>query len=550
MYLLRRVYLLLLALIPISLMAQQSTEQDIIRGYCESMRQNVSVEINGTAIAMQQIIVEYYERRNFEPGWQEQQDIEHLLQLIDESTLDGLLPEDYHESLLLRYKNIISDYDQVPPQLNAEYDLLLSDALLRLIYHMIFGKVDPVRLDQNWNIYIEVDNIDPPELMEKLLSAPSLYDIISRYHITDTLYLKLRNFLAYYRDIAASGGWSKVDTGPTIKPGMHDRRVTQVRSRLLATEDISDTIVTDSTLYDKSLENGIKRFQYRHGLEQDGLIGKGTIETLNIPVENKINQIRVNLERLRWILDESAPDYILVNIARFRANYVQDNKVVWHGRVQVGKTYRQTPIFEAFLKYMEVNPTWTVPPTILRKDVLPAIKKDIGYLKKKNMKVITHSGKIIDPGSIDWSQYPAKNFPYAIRQDPGPTNALGRIKFIFPNKHFVFLHDTPSKGLFGRTERTFSSGCIRVENPFDLAEELLHDQDDWNREKIDSVLESKKTKVIYMKKELPVYLLYFTAFPDFEMDDTMHFRKDIYERDSKLLNQLDSKFQLLQKHVK
>ncbi len=548
MYTFRILYFFTLLLIPLILCSQEVSEDEIIRTYCENMRQNIEVEISGTSIAMHNIISEYYEQRNFSPAWNQQQDISDLLQLIDESRLEGLIPEDYHKSALLRYQNIIESFENVPPKLKAEFDLILTDALLRLVYHMIFGKVDPVHLDPNWNIYIEVNDINPPVLLEKLLSAPSLYNFVDQHRTKDLLYLKLRKFLAYYRDIAASGGWPQINAGPTIKPGMRDERVTQIRTRLLATADVQDTIVIDSTLYDKFLEKGIKRFQYRHGLEEDGLIGKGTIATLNIPVEDKIKQIRVNLERLRWILDVASPDYILVNIARFRANFVLNNKLIWHGRVQVGKPYRQTPIFEAYLKYMVVNPTWTVPPTILKRDVIPAIKRDPGYLQKKNMKVITHSGKTVDPGTINWSQYPAKNFPFAIRQDPGPTNALGRIKFIFPNKHFVFLHDTPSKGLFSRTERTFSSGCIRVENPFDLAEELLHDQNDWNRQKIDELVKSKKTKTIYIKKQLPVYLLYFTAFPDIEREDTIHFRKDVYERNIKVLSQLDAGFKFLQKH--
>lgn len=548
MYIYRKLYFFTLFSIPLILLSQEVSEEEIIRTYCENMRQKLEVEISGTSIAMHDIIAEYYERRNFSPAWNQQQDISDLLQLIDESKLEGLIPEDYHKSALLRYQNVIESFDKVPPKLKAEFDLILTDALLRLVYHMIFGKVDPVRLDPNWNIYIEVNDIDPPVLMKNILSAASLYTFIDQHRTKDLLYLKLQKFLAYYRDIAASGGWLQINDGPTIKPGMHDERITQIRARLLATADIQDTIVTDSTLYNELLEKGIQRFQYRHGLEEDGLIGKGTIATLNIPVEDKIDQIRVNLERLRWILDVASPDYILINIARFRANYVLNNKLIWYGRVQVGKPYRQTPIFEAYLKYMVVNPTWTVPPTILKKDVIPAIKRDPGYLQKKNMKVITHSGKIVDPGSINWSQYPAKNFPYAIRQDPGPANALGRIKFIFPNKHFVFLHDTPSKGLFGRTERTFSSGCIRVENPFDLAEELLRDQDNWNRKKIDELVKSKKTKTIYMKDQLPVYMLYFTAFPDIEMEDTMHFRKDVYDRDNRVLSQLDAGFKFLQKH--
>jgi murein L,D-transpeptidase YcbB/YkuD len=514
------------------------------------MRQNLEVDISGTSIAMYNIIAEYYEHRNFSPAWNQQQDISDLLQLIDESKLEGLIPEDYHKSALLRYQNVIESFDNVPPKLKAEFDLILTDALLRLVYHMVFGKVDPVRLDPNWNIYIEVNDIDPPALVDKIISAPSLYKYIDSHRTKARLYTELTKHLARYRDIAASGGWPQISEGPVIKPGMQNQRIVQIRSRLLVTADLKDTTITDSTLYNENLERSIRRFQYRHGLEEDGIIGKGTLATLNIPVEDKIDQIRVNLERLRWILDEGSDEFILVNIAGFRVNLASEYNLIWHGRAQVGKLYRQTPIFKAPLKYLVINPTWTVPPTILAKDVIPAIKRDQSYLQKKNMKIISRSGKIVDPGSIDWSQYPAKNFPYSIRQDPGPTNALGRIKFIFPNKHFVFLHDTPSKALFNRTERTFSSGCIRVEDPFEFALQLLRNQDDWNREKIDEILKSKKTKTIYLKEQIPVYLLYFTAFPDIGREDIIHFRKDIYKRDNKVLTNLNSGFRFFQKHKK
>jgi murein L,D-transpeptidase YcbB/YkuD len=278
------------------------------------------------------------------------------------------------------------------------------------------------------------------------------------------------------------------------------------------------------------------------------VIGKNTLAALNVPVQKRIEQILVNLERGRWVYRDIDDEFILVNIAGFYANYEDDNKLQWQARAQVGKDYRQTPVFKADLKYLVFNPTWTVPPTILKKDVLPAIKRDLGYLKKKNMKVIDRSGKAVDPASLDWSKYSGKNFPYAIRQDPGPANALGRVKFIFPNKHFVFLHDTPSKALFARETRTFSSGCIRVENPFHLAEALLKDSLKWNLNKIGELIDSEKTKTVYLKKSIPVLILYATAFPSLE-DEFVQFRNDVYSRDQAILKQLREPFKRKKRHL-
>jgi murein L,D-transpeptidase YcbB/YkuD len=529
--------------------SQDTDSGELIRLYCENIRNFRQLTVGENPIAMIDVIAEFYERRDFALAWNDQEKSDDLLKVIDESEQVGLRPEDYHRTALLSYKNIINSFDAPPAKLKTEFDVLLTDALLRMIYHWIFGKVDPSRMDPNWNIYREVNDIDPPEFIETILRAPSLYDYIYSLRKTDLIFVRLVKELGRYRDIAAKGGWPTVPAGPVIKADMSDQRIPLIRKRLLVTHDLKIDQVDDSLVYDQNLQDAVKNFQLRHGLDQDGVIGKGTITAMNIPVADKIDQIRVNIERLRWVLNETEEDFILVNIANFRTSFVRENELEWTGRSQVGKPFRQTPVFKADLKYLVINPTWTVPPTILKKDVLPAIKRDLNYLKKKNMKIINKSGKVIDPSSIDWTKYNGGNFPYAIRQDPGPTNALGRIKFIFPNKHFVFLHDTPSKALFERKERSFSSGCIRVENPFQLALHLLKNEaGNWDMKKIDEILASSKTKTIHLKEDLAVYLLYFTAFPDIDDEQIFYFRSDIYQRDQKILEDLNSEFRLLQRH--
>ena len=278
------------------------------------------------------------------------------------------------------------------------------------------------------------------------------------------------------------------------------------------------------------------------------MVGKNTLEVLNVPVEKRIDQLLINLERVRWIYRDTDPEFILVNIASFHANFAVNDSLLWRARAQVGKERRKTPVFKANLEYIVINPTWTVPPTILKRDVLPAIKRDRSYLTRKNMKIINRQGQIVDPDKIDWASYTGSNFPYTIRQDPGPTNALGRVKFIFPNKHFVFLHDTPSKALFDRETRTFSSGCIRVQNPFKLAEALLRDEADWSPDKINEVLKSTKTKTVYLKRPVSVFLLYATTFPNLDYS-SISFRKDVYNRDPAVLKGLQEPFKRKKRHV-
>jgi len=268
------------------------------------------------------------------------------------------------------------------------------------------------------------------------------------------------------------------------------------------------------------------------------VVGKGTLAALNVPVEGRIDQIRVNLERARWVLHDLPEEFVLVDIAGFNVRYIRNGRIIWDARAVVGRPFRKTPVFKSRITYLEMNPTWTVPPTILRKDVLPAIKQDIGYLQEQNMRVIDYDRNVIDPATIDWQRYSGRDFPYLIRQDPGPRNALGRIKFMFPNEHLVYLHDTPSKSLFERTERAFSSGCIRIEHPFRFAELLLDDPAHWNRDAVIKAIESGETREVSLPRPVTVILLYWTVASEANGDVT--FKQDIYERDAAVLAGLNS----------
>jgi murein L,D-transpeptidase YcbB/YkuD len=262
---------------------------------------------------------------------------------------------------------------------------------------------------------------------------------------------------------------------------------------------------------------------------------------MNVSVESRILQIRINLERARWVLHEiTAGDLVIVDVAGFEVAFARDRKVLWKAKIQIGKPYRQTPIFKSMIDHVVFNPTWTVPPGIIAKDTLPAVKRDPGYLKKKKLDVIDRNGKQIDPSSIDWSKQSAATFPYMLRQEPGPDNALGRVKLIFPNPYFVYLHDTPHKEFFEKEERAFSSGCIRVERPLELAALLLNDPQKWNAGAIGEVIEAGETRTVRLPKPVPVLLMYWTIDPATE--GRVVFKRDPYGRDPRLARALDARF--------
>ena len=512
--------------------------QKNIRAAIEQMTQSKKLKIGDVWIAAIAILPEFYERRHFKPAWTATDKIHDLMRAIDDIEMDGLIPDDYHRRQLRYLSEEIEVQSPPDPQLLADRDLLLTDALVLLGYHLNYGKVDPIRRDPNWNMSARMNRRDPATLIQEAIDSGSFYEFISDLKPRDEFYNQLKAFFAQYQGIKKEGGWQPIPAGPTLKKGMEDDRVKLVRKRLLATGDLADTASMAPAIFDDELEQAVRHFQQRYGLEPDGVAGKNTLEAMNVPVEMRIEQIRVNLERVRWVLHEDLDTFVFVNIPGFKVYYVRNEKLEWTSRAQVGKLFRQTPVFKADMTYLEFNPTWTVPPTILAKDILPAVRKDPGYLEKRDIRVIDSKGKVVNPKSINWSKYTGKNFPYQLRQDPGPSNALGLVKFMFPNKHLVYLHDTPSKNLFDHESRAFSSGCVRIENPFEFAQLLLGEE--WNAKRIDEIIESKKTTAVKLAKPVPVILFYLTALPEF--DGKFHFRNDVYSRDEAVLEDLNAAF--------
>jgi murein L,D-transpeptidase YcbB/YkuD len=522
--------------------AQADAANIIIANRIDELWTTGKMHIGNANIASKHWLPGLYEGNDFKLLWQNPQNVTDLLTEVGRIAEDGLDPEDYHLSQLLVLKLRLDASKSPDPLLLADYDILLTDSLVRLCYHLQFGKVDPESLDPAWNMTRQVHNKNPVAAIEKRLRSGSLAEGLKNIRPKIETYQLLKSVLKKYRGIQDAGGWEAVPEGPTLKPGMTDKRIPLLRKRLSITGEFEGA-VTDSDFYDDELKAAVMGFQYTHRLEADGAVGKNSYAALNIPVKARIDQIRVNLERGRWVFHKLPPDFIAVDIAGFRAYHFEGINRTWSSKVQVGKPFRKTPVFKSKIKYIVFNPTWTVPPTILAKDILPKIKKNPGYLSKMKISVIDRKGRKVDPKSVNWSKY-SKSVPYTLRQEPGPHNALGRIKFIFPNKYFIYLHDTPSRSLYGRKDRAFSSGCIRVEKNIELAEILLNDPAKWNRESIQKVLDTNEITRVNLPQPKPVMLIYATI--RFDDDGNYNFKKDIYGRDRQVLEGLNEEFAIWQ----
>jgi murein L,D-transpeptidase YcbB/YkuD len=491
-----------------------------------------SMRIDGVTLARPALVARFYAGREHRPLWNDPARLAGLLRATAAVEQDGLRPDDYQPRQIAALAAAV-DGD---PERAARLELLATDALARLATHLRHGKTDPRAFDADWNISAPRTDDDALALLAGTAEAPDPAAAVAALAPDHWFYGQLRKALALQRAAASAGGWGTVAPGDTLKPGMTDPRVAALRARLAASGDHAAAPPDDPNLYDPALESSVKRFQTLHGIDPDGAVGRRTLAELNVGPERRADQVRVNLERARWVLNDLGPQFIIVNIPGFHLYVVEDGVPVWTTRVVVGRAYRQTPMFKSTMRSIVLNPTWTVPPTILREDVLPKLAKDPSYLTAQNMRVVDANGTVLDPASIDWSQA-RRRFPYALVQQPGAQNALGRIKFQFPNEHAVYLHDTPNKAIFERADRAASSGCIRVENPMALAEYLLAGDPDWPRSKVDAAIETGRTQSVVLKRRVPIVLMYWTAQMD--RDGTMHFYPDLYDRDPPVLRALD-----------
>ena len=340
---------------------------------------------------------------------------------------------------------------------------------------------------------------------------------------------RLQAALDMYLQIAENGGWPALPGGPTIEPGSDESRVPALAKRLIVTGDL-DARERPFTVYDDALQAAVRRFQARHGLETDALVGRKTLQALNVPVEARVAQLRSNLGRSSEVFDRGLADFLLVNVPAFEATLVRGGETLMTTKVIVGETESETPLFEAQLKHVVINPTWTVPYSIASKELLPTIQRDPGFLARGGYNVFDRDNQRVDPATVDWKSLRANYFPYTLVQRPGCANELGRIKFVFPNDYGVFMHDTPNKHLFARDSRAFSHGCIRMDNPIGFAERVL-EPEGWTRDDIVTQLETTETVTVPLSEPIPVIVTYLTALVG--QDGTVYFYRDIYGRDER-----------------
>lgn len=482
--------------------------------------------------ALGKAVADFYAQRHYTAAWSDETNVRQLLAGLASVEGDGLLPEDYQLSQLKATVEA-PDWADASPQRRAEFEVTATGAYITALVQLARGKVDPVRLDPTWNF--DPTAIDPQEgmtLLQTSIDERSIDQAFATARPQNPLYAKLRDALAQLRATAAEGGWPTVPDGPVLKPGMTDARVAALRARMVAGGYLDPTLA-EGDHFDNPLKDAVKRFQADQYLDADGNVGGETIAALNVPIQDRIGQVRANLERARWLLHSLQGTFVVVDVAGYKVTYYRDGNPVWKSRVQVGKPYRSTPIFRSQITYVTFNPTWTIPPTILKNDVLPKIRKNPAYLANNRIRVLDSSGNTLPPSKVNW----ANPRGITLRQDAGPGNSLGQVVIRFPNSFAVYLHDTPHQELFEKAKRDTSSGCIRVEHPLELVELLFNDAQKWNRQAIDERIATKKTQNVTLPTAVPVLLAYWTV--DIADDGKLAYKPDVYQRDSSLLAALD-----------
>jgi L,D-transpeptidase YcbB len=488
----------------------------------EALLESGPFEIHGAHIAYPSVIYEFYAQRAFHPAWANVRTASEMRRALQDSEADGLDPRDYHLPVL---EQLAAAGDA-----GAAYEILHTDALLRIADHLLFGKVDAATFDARWNYTRNPIGIDIPQRIERALASDDIHAEIEKLKPMHRMYLGLKQELARYRQAALDTERVTVAQGKSIEPDTHDVRVLALRKRLGVSGDLDAAQDSESDLYDATVQAAVRRFQERMGLIADGKLDARMITELNVPLDERITQLLVNLDRGRVLLHDLPDEFVVVNIAAYSIYLVRGQEIVWNARAQVGKAYRRTPMFRSDIDYLVFNPTWTVPPGIIRNDILPDARRDPESITRRGLDVLDASGNKVDPASINWSKFKSGNIPYTLRQEPGPKNALGRVKIMFPNSYSVYLHDTPSQSKFDEADRAFSSGCVRVERPLELAELLLADPSAWDTAKIEQAVDAGRTQNVTLPNKVPVLLAYWTAWVD--PQGRVNFRRDVYGQDA------------------
>ena len=519
-----------------------------------------------------------YEERNYVPLWIENgrpsSQAYEMIEIIRNSDNEALDPDYYNiseiESILKRIEQDRYSGDSYEALDLAELELLLSNSFLTYTHDLHYGRVRAEQI--NLELFSGERPVNLPKLLVTAIETDQVQGTLEGLLPKYPMYTKLRISLKEYREIAAKGGWQPVAYGDKFKKGARGQRVLALSKRLKVTGEL-DSSTPGSEVFDDSLDQAVRKYQQRNGLYVDGVVGESTIEALNVPVEERISQIELTMERWRLLPQYLGNRYILVNIANYHLYGVENNYDTINMRIVVGKPQWNTPMFSEEMTHLIINPYWNIPPSIFKDDIVPRIKEDSEYMSKLSIdalglktpeKIVVEEAEVVEvvenveatevtdgdnTGEQELSEVEIQNKKaqeeyiakvlsgkYRLRQNPGPGNPLGRIKFLFPNKHSIYLHDTPNRGFFKKAQRNFSHGCIRVEKPLELAEFVLSSNPSWTQDTIQSSINKMKTKTVHLDEAITVYILYFTTWVDNE--GYVNFHKDIYGLDKTLYNAL------------
>ncbi len=482
----------------------------VIERLLGQIEQDGRIGVAGETVSRSATLFELYRRRAFEPMWSARGNVAGLVDAIHDGEAQGLDARDYHYDAIAGRARGSGN----PAFDAAARDLLMTDALVRLAHDVRFGAAPPDPPGPDLLPASLDDAEDAAAVLQQAVDQQRVREFVASLEPRSSTYERLKQALATYREIRAAGGWRTIAAGPPLQPGQRDPRVAALRERLAVTGDLRRSWMRKpGDVYDDELRDGLRAFQSRHGLATDGALGTRTLAALNVPVEARINQIRASLERSRWFLHDLPERYVMVNVAAFGVQFVENDRVIWRSRVIVGDRDKETPMFRADMQSVVLNPTWSVPDSIVRNELLPGLRKDPRYLARRH---------IVRTGD-DYVQAAGKD------------NALGRIKMLFPNPYSVYMHDTPTKSLFDRTTRTFSHGCVRVENPVELAA-LALDDPAWSVAALNRAIARGQTRWITLRNPVPVLVLYSSVTVG--RDGTVEFLPDIYDRDQEILRAL------------
>ena len=468
-------------------------------------------------------IASFYIGRNFEPFWvKSERRLENLVSSISEAKLHGL-PLSRYPLEELRQSIFENDLSQ-----KAKLELMATETFLLFAQDISGGILNPNKIDNNINVIPE--RKDTKALLASLTDSLNVNLFFRSLFPSSSEYKSLLNELKKLREASLNGSWGDlVPTDAVLAVGMTHDNVPFLRKRLYKMG--YPVYETHSRYFDEQLNDSVKRFQEYHGLNPDGVFGKRSIEAVNVPPKTRLMQVLVNLERMRWNNHDRGPEYVLVNQPNFQAYFKSENEKVWESRVVIGLPSNQTAEFNDTMTHMVVNPTWHVPKSIAVDEYLPLIQSDPNFLNDNEMVLMVRgTDTIIDSNLIDMQAFTPDNFPFLIKQIPSNINALGLVKFMFPNKFSIYMHDTPMKDLFFKDERTFSHGCIRLQEPFQFAYSLLRKQEVDPESKFQEVLQKEEETYINLSRKIPVYITYRTAF--FDDFGQVHYRADVYGRDA------------------